>query len=245
MYVSHDYQPTTRAHAGFWSVLCLAIGFACGQVQAAEEYVSCWVERPDGQLIDVDGDGSLAGAWVLPASLLEERMAKTQGPVSVVFHGYDQLSAARLCQDAKIAGKSARVVFGGREWLQARQGKSAWDWLIVPADTLATNLLSGGLRGLFVGEGKVVVGKGFDKAPLDDPRQLATWLIEQRQTKLEPVVLFVGAEYQQQFFEFFSTNPMPGVFLSFDRAETVRDILNKHASFSADDQARLLNYYCN
>jgi hypothetical protein len=90
-----------------------------------------------------------------------------------------------------------------------------------------------------------VVGRGLTKSSLTEPSEVAAWLMDSHQRRLEPVVLFVSAGYQQRFFEFFSNNPLPGVFLSFDEAESVRDALNKYASVSADDQARLLNYYCN
>lgn len=207
---------------------------------------ACWTNKVPEQLIDVDGSGAVQGAWSLPSGLLLERLQHSRTSQGVLLAGYDILSARRICADILTAGiPQAKMVFGGRERLMAQQGAPAWDWLLVSIDVLATNLLSGELPGIFIGEGKAVVGKGLEKSPITDPAKVAAKLIDTQQMRFEPVVLFVAAEHQQKFFDFFSNNPLPGVYLSFDDAEVVRDVLNKYASVSADDQARQLNYYCN
>lgn len=115
---------------------------------------------------------------------------------------------------------------------------------MVEADAVAANLVMEALPGIFVGRGKAVFGQGLEQSGITEPAKMAAWLMDHYQGGRQPVVLFVEAPYQQSFFEFFSTSPLPGVFLSFESPEEVRDALNKHARFSADDQAGLLNYYC-
>lgn len=208
---------------------------------------SCWSEPIEGGVIDIDGAGTVQGAWVLSEALLPDRLQKAQGSLNLLVSGYDVLAAQRTCKQlAQLEGKpEVRVVFGGRERFLAQQGVSAWEWLVKPSDALAANLVMGDLSGVFVGEGKAVVGKGLEKSTLTDPAEIAVNLLERFQSHKQPVVLFVGAELQQPFLEFYSANPLPGVFLSFDGAENVRDALNKYANFHADEQAGLLNYYCN
>jgi len=207
---------------------------------------ACWTNKVPQQLIDVDGTGAIQGAWSVPGSLLLERLQRAQAPQGVLLAGHDVLSARRICSNILNADiPHAKMIFGGRERLMAQQGAPAWEWLLVSIDVLAANLLSGELPGIFIGEGKVVVGKGLEKSTLTDPGKVAAKLIDSQQMRFESVVLFVAVEHQQKFFEFFSNNPLPGVYLSFDDAEVVRDVLNKYASVSADDQARQLNYYCN
>ncbi|MDZ4335266.1 MAG: hypothetical protein U1A62_16535 [Pseudomonas sp.] len=206
---------------------------------------ACWVDQVPQQLIDVDGSGAIQGAWAVPSGLLMPRLERAKAPQGILLAGYDVLSARRICADIQAAGLSqAKLVFGGRERLLALQGAPAWDWLLVSTDKLAANLLSGELSGLFIGKGKTVVGQGLEKSSLTEPSDVAARLIDGQQQRFAPVVLFVSAEHQQKFFDFFSNNPLPGVFLSFDEAESVRDVLNKYASVSTDDQARQLNYYC-
>ncbi|QFT21595.1 hypothetical protein FIV02_08370 [Pseudomonas sp. THAF187a] len=205
----------------------------------------CWVSQASQQLIDVDGEGSVQGAWSVSSGSLLARLQSGRVSQTLLFAGYDMLSVRRVCSEMQEAGLyNANILFGGREWLQAKQGAPAWDWLLVGAEDVAANLLSGELSGMFVGQGKVVVGRGLEKLPSVDPAEVAAQLIDKQQRVFEPVVLFVSRDYQQRFFEFFSNNPLPGVFLSFDKVEQVRDTLNKYVSISADDQARQLNYYC-
>jgi hypothetical protein len=205
----------------------------------------CWTSQVPHQLIDVGGDGLIQGAWSVAAGMLLPRLGRAKVPQGILVAGYDVLSAERVCGEIQAAGiSSAKLVFGGRERIMAQQGAPAWDWLLVSPDKLAANITSGSLSGLFIGKGKGVVGKGLRKSSLTDPHKVAAELIDKQLRNSEPVVLFVSKDYQQIFFEFFSNNPLPGVFLSFDEVETVRDVLNKYASISIDDQARQLNYYC-
>lgn len=205
----------------------------------------CWGGQESQQIIDVDGAGTVQGAWSVPSGLLLARLQSTHSPQTILLAGYDMLSVRRVCAEIQAAGLSqAKILFGGRERLLAQQGAPAWDWLLVTTEKLAANLLSGELTGLFIGQGKTVVGQGLARHSVTDPVKVAAQLIDKQQRFFEPVVLFVSKEHQQRFFEFFSNNPLPGVFLSFDEAEQVRDVLNKYASISADDQTRQLNYYC-
>lgn len=207
---------------------------------------ACLVAELPQRLIDVDGKGFVQGAWSVPNGQLIGHLQQTRVPTGVLLAGYDTLSVRRVCAEIEQAGlERAKVVFGGREWLLARQGKSAWDWLVSPVEKVAANLLSGSLSGIFVGPGKIVIGQGLERSTITDPARMAAWLIDNHQARMEPVVLFVEKEYQQRFLEFFSSNPLPGVFLSFDDAERVKETLNRYASISLDDQVRLLDYYCN
>lgn len=225
--------------------LLLALCLFSAGVMADSSIVGCWGEPGNGLRIDVDGDGAIAGALSLPEALLPQRLQKVPGQVDLLVSGYDVLKAQRLCQQIMEAKASlAKVVFGGRERVLALQGRPAWDWLMVEANAVAANLVMGALPGVFVGQGKAVFGYGLEQTNITDPAKMAVWLMDHYQGGRQPVVLFVNTEYQQPFFEFFSANPLPGVFLSFEKPEVVRDALNKHAKFSADDQARLLNYYC-
>lgn len=236
----------TLKHSNWQSVvIALLLSSSMGAL-AAPLSPTCWTDKVPAQLIDVDGFGAIQGAWSVPSSLLLERLQRAQAPQGILLAGHDILSARRICTDILDADiPQAKLVFGGRERLMAQQGAPAWEWLLVSVDVIATNLLSGELPGIFIGEGKAVVGEGLEKSPLTDPGKVAAKLIDNQQMRFVPVVLFVAAEHQQKFFEFFSNNPLPGVYLSFDDAEVVRDVLNKYASVSADDQARQLNYYCN
>lgn len=225
--------------------LLLVSLLAPGIALAAVPEVGCWGEPASSLRIDVDGDGAIQGTLSLQEALLPKRLQQVRGPVDLLIHGYDVLKAQRLCQQAADAkAPQVKVVFGGRERQLAQQGVPAWDWLMVDADAVAANLVMGSLPGIFVGEGKAVFGQGLEKSAITDPAKMAAWLMDNYQGKRQPVVLFVDAAHQQSFFEFFSSNSLPGVFLSFETPESVRDALNKHAKFSADDQARLLNYYC-
>jgi len=223
------------------AALCL-LGSAYAQAEA--DALACWTSQASSQLIDVDGAGAVQGAWSVPSGLLQARLQSAQAPQTLLLAGYDLLSVRRICAELQAAQLPARILFGGRERLLAQQGAPAWDWLLVSTDSLAANLLSGELAGWFIGKGKTVVGQGLSKSPLTEPSAVAAKLIDLQRTQFQPVVLFVAAEQQQRFFEFFSNNPLPGVFLSFDQAETVRDVLNKHGSFAANEQTRPLNYYC-
>jgi hypothetical protein len=227
--------------------LAVFVALMLGSTVVFAEPISsaCWVDKLPQQLIDVDGNGAIQGAWAVPSGLLLARLERAKAPQGVLLAGYDVLSAQRICADIQAGNISqAQLVFGGRERLMAQQGAPAWNWLLVSTDKLVANLLSGELSGLFIGKGKAVVGEGLKRSSLTDPAEVAVRLIDEQQQRFEPVVLFVAVQYQQQFFEFFSNNPLPGVFLSFDEAESVRDVLNKYASVSTDDQARQLNYYC-
>src|SRR3989338_5301362 len=226
--------------AGYLALLLMASSAAMGAPVPA----ACWTAGESAQLIDLEGSGKVQGAWVLSQGQLMERLRQTQVSTGILLHGYDLLSASRVCADIAQANlRQAKLSFGGREWYMAEQGAPAWDWLLVSIDELAANILTGDLPGIFIGEGKAVVGKGLTKSKLTDPGQVAEWLMDTHQARFEPVILFVSVEHQQRFFEFFSANRLPGVFLSFDDAEVVKGVLNKYASISADDQARLLPYY--
>ncbi|UUY07320.1 hypothetical protein LRS11_16020 [Pseudomonas sp. J452] len=228
------------ASKALWLGLCLLPGLI-----AAETAAQCWSEPTDAVRIDIDGTGGIVGALALPETLVSQRLAQSRVPMELLLNGYDVLKAERVCQQVSATkGSAAGVLFGGRERYLAQQGEPAWNWLMVSADAVAANLVMGVLPGVFVGEGKAVVGKGLEQSAITDPAKMAAWLMDTYQGKRQPVVLFISAEHQQPFFEFFSSSPLPGVFLSFESPETVRDALNKHAKFSADDQARLLNYYC-
>ncbi|XXF08324.1 hypothetical protein J3Q00_20435 [Pseudomonas sp. D2-3] len=206
---------------------------------------ACWTNTVPQQLIDVNGVGAVQGAWAVTDGLLLERLERATVPQGVLLPGYDMLSAQRMCADIQSVNPSrTKMVFGGRERIMAQQGAPAWDWLLVSADKLAANITAGKLSGIFVGNDKVVIGQGLEKTALTDPGKLAAKLMDNQLRKYQPVILFVFPEYQQVFFEFFSNNPLPGVFLSFDDAESVRDVLNKYTRLSTDDQARQLNYYC-
>lgn len=224
------------------AALCL---LGSGQALAEVDELACWTSRVSPQLIDVDGVGAVQGAWSVPSGLLQARLQDARTPQTLLLAGYDLLSVRHLCAELQAAQlPQARILFGGRERLMAQQGAPAWDWLMVSTENLAANLLSGELSGWFIGKGKTVVGQGLSKSPLTEPGAVAAKLIDMQRTQFQPVVLFVAPEHQQRFFEFFSNNPLPGVFLSFDEAETVRDVLNKQGSFAANEQARPLNYYC-
>ncbi|MET1080946.1 MAG: hypothetical protein ABWY06_23275 [Pseudomonas sp.] len=228
---------------GLGLVLWLTIA---SMAQATPIPAACWALGEPAQLIDVDGSGAVQGAWTVSSTQLNARLQRSTAPVGLLVAGYDLLATQRLCAQVSAANlRHAQLVVGGRERYLAQQGVSAWDWLVVPVDNLATNLLSGGLQGIFIGKGQSVVGKGFEKSTLTDPAEVATLLIERGQRQVQPVVLFVGAELQQPFMAFFSANPLPGVFLSFDDAQKVQRALSLHASVSADDQAHLFDYYCN
>ncbi|WP_139271160.1 hypothetical protein [Atopomonas hussainii] len=216
------------------------------QLLAAPAAPVCWVDKVPQQLIDVDGEGTVQGAWSVPSGLLMSRLEQAGKPQGLLVAGYDVLTARRICGDALAAGLyQTQLVFGGRERVLAQQGAPAWDWLLVSSHKVASNVLSGELAGIFIGKGKAVVGKGLQTSTLTDPAEVAVMLMDGLLRRQEPVVLFISTEYQQTFFDFFSNNPLPGVFLSFDEAESVRDILNKYVSVSANDQVRDLNYYCN
>lgn len=227
--------------------ICLALLCSlCGLAQAASVPALCWGEPVEGGRIDINGNGAVQGAWVLSESLLPTRLQQASGPLNLLVAGYDVLSAQRICEQlAKAGDKQARLVFGGRERYLAQQGVPAWEWLVQPANALAGNLAMGDMSGIFVGEGKVVVGKGLEKTQLTDPSEIAAQLLERFQARKQPVVLFVSAQLQQPFLAFYAANPLPGVFLSFENAEVVRDALNKYANFNTQEQAGLLNYYCN
>lgn len=229
------------------SGICLVLLCSlCGLAQAAPVQALCWGEPVEGGRIDVNGSGGVPGAWVLSESLLPARLQQASGPLNLLVAGYDVISARRICEQlAKAGNKQARLVFGGRERYLAQQGVPAWEWLVQPANALAANLVMGDMSGIFVGEGKVVVGKGLEKTQLTDPAEIAAQLLERFQARKQPVVLFVSAQLQQPFLAFYAANPLPGVFLSFENAEVVRDALNKYASFNTQEQADLLNYYCN
>jgi len=223
--------------------LALLVGCFTGFAEASLD--DCWIAEVPAQLIDVDGSGKIQGAWSLPRALLPSRLRQTSAPTGILLRGYDLLGAGQICADIAAEQQTqARLVFGGRELLLASQGAPAWEWLMVSVDAVATNLLSGGLMGIFVGGDKTVAGQGLEKTPLTDPARLAATLMETHQAHFKPVVLFVSAQYQQRFFEFFSNNPLPGVFLSFDQADVVRDVLNKQARFSSHDRSAALDYYC-
>jgi hypothetical protein len=218
---------------------------SCIKAFAQTDALACWTTQVSPHLIDVDGTGTVQGAWSVPHGLLHSRLQSTTTAQTLLLPGYDVLAVRRVCTELQAAGLNhGRILFGGRERLLAQQGVPAWDWLLVSTDSLAANLLSGELSGWFIGKGKTVVGQGLSKSPLTDPSAVAAKLIDLQRTSFQPRVLFVDAEHQQPFFDFFSNNPLPGVFLSFEEAEKVRDVLNKHASFSANEQARPLNYYC-
>lgn len=229
-----------------WGVVIVLACAAVGKVFASSTTDdACLVTELPQRLIDVDGKGRVHGAWSVPTGQLIEHLQRARLPTGVLLAGYDILSVRRVCTEIGQADlERAHVVFGGREWLLARQGASAWEWLVSPVERVATNLLSGRLSGIFVGPGKVVIGQGLERSTITDPARMAAWLIDNHQARMEPVVLFVEKEYQQSFLEFFSNNPLPGVFLSFDDAERVKETLNRYASISQDDQVRLLDYYC-
>lgn len=223
--------------------LALLVGCFTGFAEASLD--DCWTAEVPAQLIDVDGSGKIQGAWNLPRAMIPTRLHRASAPTGILLRGYDLLGARQICADIGAEQKTqARLVFGGRELLLARQGAPAWEWLMVSVDAVATNLLGGGLTGIFVGGKKTVIGLGLEKASLTDPARLAATLMESHQARFKPVVLFVSPQHQQRFFEFFSSNPLPGVFLSFDQADVVRDVLNKQARFSSHDRDGALDYYC-
>lgn len=227
--------------------ICVALLFSlCGQAQADSLPSLCWGEPLEGGRIDIGGNGAVQGAWVLSESLLPARLQQAGGPLNLLVAGYDVISARRICEQlTKVENTQARLVFGGRERYLAQQGVPAWEWLVRPANALAANLVMGDMSGIFVGDGKAVVGKGLEKTQLTDPADIAAQLLERFQARKQPVVLFVSAQLQQPFLAFYANNPLPGVFLSFESAEVVRDALNKYANFNTQEQADLLNYYCN
>lgn len=229
-----------------WWWLAVIVVLSSRDALAKESLVeACWTDTVPQQLIDVNGVGGVQGAWVLADGLLITRLERATVPQGVLIPGYDMLSAQRMCADIQSVNPSlTKLVFGGRERIMAQQGAPAWDWLLVSADKLAANIIAGKLSGIFIGNDKGVVGQGLEKTASTDPGKLAAKLMDNQLRNYQPVILFVSAEYQQNFFEFFSNNPLPGVFLSFDDAESVRDVLNKYASLSTNDQARQLNYYC-
>jgi len=243
--VSNQVFKQKGMHSALSKGVMLGLLLAPGLAYATASTASCWGEPTTALNIDVDGSGTISGALSLPETLLPKRLEQIHSPVDLLVNGYDVLKAQRLCQQiSTVKAPLAKVIFGGRERYLAKQGAPAWNWLIVSSNDVAANLVMGELPGIFIGEGKAVVGRGLEKSPLTDPAKLAAWLMDTYQGKHQPVVLFVNSAYQQPFMEFFSENPLPGVFLSFESPESVRDALNKHAKFSADDQARLLNYYC-
>lgn len=208
---------------------------------AAHAAISCWGEPIAGPRVDLNGDGKVHGAWVLGGDQVSQRL-RAGSSLNVLLPGYDSLAADSLCRLADGSEGRLRVVFGGRERFLAQQGEPAWSWLIKSADDLAGSLVLGDLKGIFVGKDKVVVGRSLSRRESADPAQLAADLL-QREVP-QPVVIFVSEELQQHYLAFFANNPLPGVFLSFDEPERVRDALNKYAKFHAEEQAGLLNYYC-
>lgn len=202
---------------------------------------ACWGEPIDGARVDLNGDGGVHGAWVLGADQVSQRLQAGLS-LNVLVPGYDSLAADDLCRMAEGVKGRLRVVFGGRERFLAQQGEPAWSWLIKSADDLAGSLVLGDLKGIFVGKNKTVVGKSLSRRESTDPVQLASELLLRKEP--QPVVIFVSAELQQPYLAFFANNPIPGVFLSFDESERVRDALNKYSKFHSEEQAGLLNYYC-
>lgn len=229
--------------SGWGLGLTLLLGSSSGFAESSPG--DCWTSRAPAQLIDVDGNGKIRGAWNLPRGLMLERLRQVKVETGVLLPGYDLLTTRQVCADiVEVRATQAHLVFGGRELLLARQGAPAWEWLMVSAESVATNLLAGSLAGIFIGEGKAVGGEGLTKLPFTDPAELAARLMETHLARFEPVVLFVDTPNQQRFFEFFANNPLPGVFLSFDEAERVRDVLNKQARLAADARPESLDYYC-
>lgn len=224
--------------------LLLAALFLAGQAHAASTPL-CWGEPIKGARLDINGNGDVQGAWILSESALPKRLQSSRAPLNLLVSGYDVITARRVCEQiAASNNKQIRLVFGGRERLLFQQGLPAWQWLVQPANSLASNLVQGDVSGIFVGKGKAVIGKGLEQSKLTDPAQLASILIERFESNRQPVVVFVGKELQQRFLAFYSNNPLPGVFLSFDDAELVKDSLNKYAHFKPEEQAGLANYYC-
>ncbi|KUM41304.1 hypothetical protein [Pseudomonas sp. EpS/L25] len=199
-------------------------------------------------LIDVNGDGAVKGAWTMTSALLPTRLKGSQERISLLLPAYDVLLASSLCQELGLSQglHSAHFLVGGRERLLAQQKAPAWDWLVITIDRLATNILAGKVEGYFIGKEKIVSGRGLERLSIRDPARVAAKILAKRAaSSTKPIVLFVRPEDQAAFLDFFSINPVPGLYLSFDTAEHVRDVLNQVASISKDlaDKAGL--YYCN
>lgn len=220
-----------------------ALGAFCSGV-GATDLTNCWTDQVAGSVIDVDGRDQLQGAWSVPAAGLSLRLQQGKGPMTILVPGYDLVSAGKICAQITEGDHQARLLFGGRERRMAEQQFPAWDWLFVSTDAIASSLLAGGVQGVFVGDGKVVVGQGFSQSALTDPSKMAAWLIDQPLARREPVVLFIEPKHQQRFFEFFSNNPLPGVFLSFEDPEKVKDVLNNHASIAEFSDQGFPAYIC-
>ncbi len=210
----------------------------------AADLERCWIDRQSVKLLDVDGNASLQGAWSIPAASLFRYLEEDDSALTVLLSGYDLRAAQRVCEHIVGLNHEARILFGGRERVMAEQQQPPWDWLLVSAETIAAHLLEGSVEGFFVGTEKAVVGKGLSRTDLTDPGRLAAWLMDGSLARHQPVVLFVDPQHQQQFFEFFSNNLVPGVFLSFETPDKVKDVLNQHASIAAFGAESFPAYIC-
>lgn len=208
----------------------------------------CWSDQPGKALIDVNGDGAVRGAWVMTTASLGERLKASREATSLLVPAYDVLLANSLCTELGLNKSSSPVhmLFGGRERLLAQQKAPAWDWLVISVERLATNILAGQVDGYFIGKERSALGRGLERLPMRDPARVAAKVLAKRKSgHSKPIVLFVRAEDQAAFLGFFSTNVIPGLYLSFDTAEHVRDVLNQVASISKDDTDKAGLYYCN
>ncbi|KTS70908.1 hypothetical protein NS274_23135 [Pseudomonas oryzihabitans] len=179
---------------------------------------------------------------------LAGRLRASKETTSLLVPAYDVLLANRLCTELGLNRSSSAVHFllGGRERLLAQQKAPAWDWLVIPIERLATNMLAGQVEGYFIGKDKSALGRGLERLPIRDPARAATKILAKKKSdRTKPIVLFVRPEDQAVFLDFFSKNRVPGLYLSFDTAEHVRDVLNQVASISQNDTEKAGLYYCN
>ncbi|MDR6679152.1 hypothetical protein [Pseudomonas oryzihabitans] len=227
-------------------LLFILSGFISPVTLATEN--ECWSDKAGKVLIDVNGDGAVKGAWVMTSAALAGRLKASRETISLLLPAYDVLLANRLCNELGLNGSlgAVHVLLGGRERLLAQQQAPAWDWLVIPVERLATNILAGQVEGYFIGKDKSALGRGLERLPIRDPARVAAKILAKRTSdRIKPLVLFVRPEDQAAFLHFFSKNRVPGLYLSFDTAEHVRDVLNQVASISKDDTDKAGLYYCN
>jgi len=227
-------------------LFCVLSG--CVSLVACAAEKDCWSDKAGRVLIDVNGDGAVRGAWVMTTASLSGRLKASRETTSLLVPAYDVLLANSLCTELGLNRSSSPVqmLFGGRERLLAQQNAPAWDWLVISVERLATNILAGQVEGYFIGKEKIASGRGLERLSVRDPARVAAKILAKRAaSSAKPLVLFVRPEDQGAFLDFFSANLVPGLYLSFDTAEHVRDVLNQVASISKDltDKAGL--YYCN
>ena len=81
--------------SGWGLGLALLLGSSSGFAESSPG--NCWTSRAPAQLIDVDGNGKIRGAWNLPRGLMLERLRQVKVETGVLLPGYDLLTARQVC----------------------------------------------------------------------------------------------------------------------------------------------------